>query len=139
MVRLVLLLAAFMAVESLLASALGFQRLVFITVATLSDLSIAVIESKQELLLHVLLALLRGQLQASCVLRAILGTYFNHHEIHAFIKAVFALILELVDCLSRVLIDSDSWKNAQRSASLLTKIWLEASLFVSNILSLLGI
>ena len=63
MVRLVLLLAAFMAVESLLASALGFQRLVFITVATLSDLSIAVIERKQELLsLHELLALLRRQL-----------------------------------------------------------------------------
>ena len=95
-----------------------------------------------------LLALLRGQLQASCVLRAILGADFNHHEIHTFIKAVFALILELVDCLSKVFIDSNSWKHAQRSTSLhslllaalrLMHPWLQASLFISNILSLLRI
>ena len=92
-----------------------------------------------------LLALLRGQLQTSCV---ILGTDFNHHKIHAFIKAVFALILELIDCLSGVFIDSDSWKHAQRSTSLRSLLlialrlmhpWLQASLFISNIFSLLRI
>ena len=44
MVLFVLLLAALVAVEGLLASAKGLQRLVFITVAALSDFRIAVIE-----------------------------------------------------------------------------------------------